>query len=336
MKMKQNRVCKLLNIQYPIIQAPMLWITGARLVAAVSNAGGLGVIGPNAGSTTMTKDVTETGERLRREIQRTRALTGKPFAVNIVLPPTMFPDLGKEFTDRTIQVAVEEKVPAVVITGENMERYIDPFKRAGITVLCRGLSINVEIAGRAEAAGIDCMIAVGFEGGGHSGMDQLTTFVLVPQIVRALKIPVVAGGGIADGRGMVAAFALGAEGIYMGTRFMATTECDTHPNVKKAIIEAIDTGTVASAGVMGMARGIRNNLTDKCQKVAAGGGSVVDVSMLYRGTIIPGLLEGDVKDGSVGCGAVAGMITEIKDAADVVKDTVKEAELILSELKKNM
>ncbi len=334
--MKKNRVCKLLNIEYPIIQAPMLWITGAKLVAAVSNAGGLGVIGPNAGSTTMTKDVAETGERLRREIQRVRTLTSKPFAVNIVLPPPTFPDLGKEFTDRTAQVAVEEKAPAVVITGENMENYVDQFKRAGITVLCRGLSINVEIAKRAEAAGIDCMIAVGFEGGGHTGIDQLPTFVLVPQIVRALKIPVVAGGGIVDGRGMVAAFALGAEGIYMGTRFMATTECDTHPNVKKAIIEAIDTSTVACAGVMGMARGIRNNLTEKCLKVAAGGGSLIDVSMLYRGTIIPGLLEGDVTDGSVGCGAVAGMITDIKDAADVVKDVVKEAERIVSELKKNM
>jgi len=334
--MKQNRVCKLLNIKYPVIQAPMLWITGARLVAAVSNAGGLGVIGPNSGSTTVTKDVTATGERLRIEIERTRALTDKPFAVNIVLPPTMFPDLGKEFTDRTIQVAVEEEVPAVVITGENMERYIDPFKKAGITVLCRGLSINVEIAKRAEAAGIDCMIAVGFEGGGHTGMDQLTTFVLVPQIVQALKIPVVAGGGIVDGRGMVAAFALGAEGIYMGTRFMATTECDTHPNVKKAIIEATDTSTVASAGVMGMARGIRNNLTDKCQKVAASGGSLVDVSMLYRGTIVPGLLEGDVLNGSVGCGEAAGLIDDIKDAADVVKDVVEEAERIISELNKSI
>jgi len=334
--MKKTRVCKLLNIEYPIIQAPMLWITGARLVAAVSNAGGLGVIGPNAGSTTMTKDVVETGERLRREIQRVRALTGKPFAANIVLPPTAFPDLGKEFTDRTVKVAVEEKVPAVVITGENMENYVDQFKRAGITVLCRGLSINVEIAKRAEAAGVDCMIAVGFEGGGHSGIDQLPTFVLVPQIVRALKLPVVAGGGIVDGRGMVAAFALGAEGIYMGTRFMATTECDTHPNVKKAIIEAIDTSTVSCAGVMGMARGIRNNLTEKCQKVAAGGGSLIDVSMLYRGTIIPGLLEGDVINGSIGCGAVAGMITDIKGAADVVKDVVEEAERIASELKKNI
>jgi enoyl-[acyl-carrier protein] reductase II len=334
--MKKTRVCKLLNIEYPIIQAPMLWITGAKLVAAVSNAGGLGVIGPNAGSTTITQDVTETGERLRREIQKVRTLTNKPFAVNIVLPPPAFPDLGKEFTDRTAQVAVEEKVPAVVITGENMENYVDQFKGAGITVLCRGLSINVEIAKRAEAAGIDCMIAVGFEGGGHSGIDQLPTFVLVPQIVRALKIPVVAGGGVVDGRGMVAAFALGAEGIYMGTRFMATTECDAHPNVKKAIIEAIDTSTVACAGVMGMARGIRNNLTDKCLKVAAGGGSLIDVSMLYRGTIIPGLLEGDVINGSVGCGAVAGMITDIKDAADVVKDVVKEAERIASELKKNM
>jgi NAD(P)H-dependent flavin oxidoreductase YrpB (nitropropane dioxygenase family) len=314
----------------------MLWITGARLVAAVSNAGGLGVIGPNAGSTTVTTDMAETGERLRREIQKVRTLTSKPFAVNVVLPPPAFPDLGKEFTDRTAQVAVEEKVPAVVITGEHMEPYIDQFKRAGITILCRGLSINVEIAKRAEAAGIDCMIAVGFEGGGHSGIDQLPTFVLVPQIVRALKIPVVAGGGIVDGRGMVAALALGAEGIFMGTRFMATTECDAHPNVKKAIIEAIDTSTVSCAGVMGMARGIRNNLTEKCLKVAAGGGSLIDVSMLYRGTIIPGLLEGDVINGSVGCGAAAGMITDIKGAADVVNDVVKEAERIISELKQNI
>jgi enoyl-[acyl-carrier protein] reductase II len=331
--MKNTRICTLLNIQYPVIQAPMVWITGAKLAAAVSNAGGMGVIGPNAGPRTPTSDVIETGERLRREIQKARTLTGKPFAVNIVLPIPAYPKVGRDFSDQTARVAIEEKVPAVVLVGDGVEVYIDQFKKAGITVLHRGIPINTMAAKRSEELGVDCIIAVGFEGGGHSGTDKLPTFVLVPQIVDAVKIPVVAGGGIMDGRGMAAALALGAEGIYMGTRFMATPECETHPNVKKAILEATDTSTATCTGIFGTARALRNRLMDKCIEVEAKGGSPMDVTRVYGGTSVSGSIEGDLQDSAIVFGADAGMIHDIKSAADIVHDVVNEADRIIASLK---
>lgn len=330
--MKKTRICKLLDIQYPVIQAPMIWVTGADLVAAVSNAGGLGVIGPNAGATTVTKDIVETGERLRREIQKVRSMTSKPFAVNIVLPPMGYPTMGKNFTDQTVKVAIEEKVPAVVLVYNEMETYVDQFKKAGIKVLHRGIPINTKVAKRAEELGVDVIIAVGFEGGGHSGTDRLPTFVLVPQIVDAVKIPVVAGGGITDGRGMAAALALGADGIYMGTRFIATPECAAHPKVKQALLEASDISTVTITSIYGVARGLKNRLMDKCIEVENKGGSAMDVSRVYGGTFLSGAIGGDLEDSCVGCGANAGMIIDIKSAADVVHDVVKQADRIISGL----
>lgn len=202
-----------MGIEYAVIQAPMTWVTGAELAAEVSKAGGLGVIGPNAGERTETRDAVETGERLRRQIQKVRSLTEKPFAVNIILPLPAYPKIGRAFSDQTLKVAIEEKVPAVVLVGGGPDVYVEQLKRAGIIVLFRGSPINVKVAKMAEAAGVDCVIAVGFEGGGHVGVDRLPTFVLVPQVVDAVKVPVVAGGGIVDGRGAAAAFALGRRNL---------------------------------------------------------------------------------------------------------------------------
>ena len=210
--MKSNRLCELLGIEYPVIQAPMNWITGAELASAVSNAGGLGVLGPNAGANDETDDVIETGERLRQQIKKTKSLTHKPFGVNLMSASTDLRPGSKPFSDQCTRVVLEEGVPAVVLAGDKPELYTDRLKEAGIKVLHRALPVNVEIAQKAEQAGVDAFIAVGFEGGGHTGFYHIPTFVLVPQIVNALQIPVVAGGGIADSRGMSAALALGAEG----------------------------------------------------------------------------------------------------------------------------
>jgi enoyl-[acyl-carrier protein] reductase II len=324
--MKKTRVCKILDIEYPIIQAAMVWISGAELVAAVSNAGGLGIIGPNAGVKTITTDVAETGERLRREIGKVRNLTKKSFGVNIVVPPANNPQLGKEFSDETVKIAIEEKVPVVQMVGEGGEEYINQFKKAGIKVIYRCLPVNLKLARSIEEAGVDCIIVVGLEGGGHSGIDKLSTFVLVPQIAEEVKIPVIAGGGIVNGRGMAAALALGAEGVYIGTRFMATIECAAHPNVKKAIIEAIDTSTATCITSVGSARGLRNSLLERCIQLQTGGSSIPEVTSLFRGSFLKGLVEGDLNEGSILFGEGAGMIRSVKGAAEVLQEIVRDAE----------
>jgi NAD(P)H-dependent flavin oxidoreductase YrpB (nitropropane dioxygenase family) len=328
--MEKTRVCDILNIKYPVIQAAMVWISGAELVAAVSNAGGMGILGPNAGAKTVTLDVVETGERLRREIRRVRNLTEKAFGVNIVLPFPGTPQLSKEFSDETVKVAIEEKVPVVQLVGEGGEDYIHLLKKAGIRVVYRCMPVNLRLAKRVEEAGVDCIIVVGLEGGGHSGIDKLSTFVLVPEIAEALKIPVIAGGGIVNGRGMAAAFALGAEGVYLGTRFIATNECAAHPNVKKAIVEAIDTSTATCITTVGVARALCNPLLQRCIQLQAVGGSKIEVTTQFRGSFLRGLVEGDMQEGSILMGEGAGMIPDIKSAAAVVREIVKDAERVMA------
>ena len=311
----------------------MVWICWAELAAAVSNAGGMGVIGLNAGERTMTSDVVETGERLRREIRKVRSLTDKPFAVNIALPLPAYPKIGRAFSDQTLKVAIEEKIPAVVLAGEEPEVYVGQLKKAGIVVLFRGTPINVQVAKKAEEAGVDSVIAVGFEGGGHVGIDRLPTLVLIPQIVDALKIPVVAGGGIVDGRGAAAVMALGAEGIYMGTRFMACQECVVHENVKRSILGSTDTTTATCTGIFGILRAPGNALMKKCCQIEATGGSALDVTKAYGGAFFSGLLEGDMENGCITYGAGAGMIHEIKSAKEIVTGIVREADQIIQRLR---
>jgi NADH:quinone reductase (non-electrogenic) len=330
--MKKTRVCQILDIEYPIIQAAMVWITGAELAAAVSNACGLGIIGPNAGARTITTDVAETGERLRREIRKVRTLTDKSFGVNIVVPPATNPQLGKDFSDETVKIVIQEKVPVVQLVGEGGETYINQFKKDGIRVIYRCLPVNLRLVRRVEDAGVDCVIVVGLEGGGHTGIDQLSTFVLVPQIAEKLKIPVIAGGGIVNGRGMAAVLALGAEGVYIGTRFMATEECSAHPNVKKAIVEATDTSTATCITSVGVARALRNDLLEKCIQIQASGGSITEVTSLFRGSFLKGLVEGDLHEGSILFGEGAGMVSDIKNAADVVQEIVKDADRVIAGL----
>ena len=223
--MKRTRICELLGIEHPIIQAPMNWITGANLAAAVSNAGGLGTMGPNAGATAITQDVTLTGERLRNEIRKAKTLTEKPFAVNFTLMPTRRPIVWEEY----INVALEEDISILETSGRSPEPYVAWLKTTRVKLLHKVARIRDALT--AQRLGVDAVTIIGYEAGGHPGMEDIGSLVLIPKAVDSLKIPVIAGGGFADGRGLVAALALGAQGIVMGTRFMASQECPLHPKI---------------------------------------------------------------------------------------------------------
>jgi enoyl-[acyl-carrier protein] reductase II len=330
--MKKASVCDLLGIEYPIIQAPMNWITCAELAAAVSGAGGLGVLGPNAGERVETSDVVETGERLRRQIRKVRSLTDKPFGVNLMTSFADHADNSRAFSEQCLGVIVDEAVPVVVLAGSGPEEYTGRLKEKGIKVVYRPLRPNVEAAREAEAAGVDAFVAVGFEGGGHAGSDRIPTFVLIPQIVDAVRTPVVAGGGIIDGRGMAAALSLGAQGVFMGTRFIATSECTAHQNVKEAVVSACDCSTVTVAGTAGMLRALKTPLIERCVQLEASGGSPQEISNVYRPGYAKGMVHGDMTEGAFVCGGGAGLIKEIVSAADVVRNVVKEAERVIAGL----
>jgi enoyl-[acyl-carrier protein] reductase II len=330
--MKKSMLCELLGIEYPVVQAPMNWITGAELAAAVSSAGGLGIIGPNAGERTPTDDVVETGERLRRQIRKVKTMTDKPFGVNLMTFFADHADSSKAFSDKCLQVVLEEKVPVAVLAGSGPREYTERLKKEHVKVLFRPLQPSIATAREAEEAGVDALIAVGFEAGGHAGYDRIPTLVLIPQIVDAIRIPVVAGGGIVDGRGMAAALALGAQGIFMGTRFVATTECLAHQNVKEAIVAAGDTSTVTVSGTVGVLRALKGPLMERCILLETNGGSLQEMSNLYRPGYAIGMVQGNMTEGTFVCGAGAGLIKRIKGAAEVVRDIVKEAEQIIAGL----
>jgi NAD(P)H-dependent flavin oxidoreductase YrpB (nitropropane dioxygenase family) len=304
-------------------------ITGAELAAAVSNAGGLGIIGPNPGDKNITADPVETGEIMRREIRKAKSLTDKPFGVNLVVLP-----VEQSFSDQCARVIIEEDIKIVLLAGSPPERYMKQLKDAGITVLYRPLPVNnVEEAKKAEQVGVDAFVAVGFEGGGHIGGDRLPTFVLVPQVVDAVKIPVLAGGGVVDGRGMVAAMVLGAEGVFIGTRFIATTECLAHESYKKAIVNATDVSTVAMVGKdVGLVRAFNTPLVDEYVQLETRGlATAEDHLKLHKFGSLP-WLTGDWDDGAFPVGAGAGLVNEIKSSADVMKSIVDDAEQILKKI----
>jgi enoyl-[acyl-carrier protein] reductase II len=306
--MKRTRICDLLNIEYPIIQGGMTWIANAELAAAVSNAGALGIISPNAGAQ-FTENM---ADNLRRQIRKARELTSNPFGVN-------FPVLGT--AKEVVNIAIEQGVTVVTTSAGNPATYTRYLKDAGIKVV--HVIASVRHAKRAEAEGVDAVIAEGYEAGGHNGLAELPTFVLVPQVVDAVNIPVVAAGGIADARGFAAALALGAEGIQMGTRFVATRECIAHQNFKQAILEAIDTGTVITGRKLGPTRGLNNELAAKIMEMESHGASAEELqSFIGFERARKGQLEGDLIQGEVYCGAIAGMIREIISAAEVVRDIV--------------
>ncbi len=330
--MKKTRLCELLGIEYPIIQAPMDWITNAELVAAVSNAGGLGVLGPNAGQRTVTTSVIETGERLRREIRRTKSLTDKPFGVNLISNKGADDFSYDHFSDQCQRVILEEGVPVVVTVGDGPGTYTSSLKEAGIKVLHRPISTTRATAVEAEQAGVDALACVGFEGGGHPGSVGESTSVLVPQIVDVVGIPVVAGGGIGDGRGIVAALAWGAEGAYLGTRFMVTRECGAHENMKRAIVEAADESTIALPSTLGAMRALKNPMTARCREMQESGCSLREITYMYNSGYLKGMLEGDSETGTFVCGAACALVTSVQSASAVVRELVEQADQVLAKL----
>jgi len=318
--MKKTRVCDLLGIEYPIIQGGMTWIANAELAAAVSSAGGFGIISPNAGMT----ERADIAENLRSQIRKAKSLTDKPFGVNFPLQTPGCKEL--------IDVAIEEKVPAVTTSAGNPATYTAYLKEAGIKVL--HVVASVRHATGAEARGVDAVIAEGYEAGGHNGFDELTTFTLVPQVVDAVKIPVVAAGGIADSRGYIAALALGAEGVQIGTRFVATRECIAHQKAKEAIINALDTGTVISGRKLGPTRGVKNEFVNKILEMESRGATAEELlAFIGAGRARQGKLEGDLVNGEVYAGSIAGMIKEIVSAGEVVRSIVEGTEAVIARLK---
>ena len=316
--MKRTRACDLLGIKYPIIQGGMGWISNAELAVAVSNAGGLGVISPVFGPEEGWLDYE------RREIRKAKSLTTKPFGVNIGLEVP----LGRE----RIDVALEEGVKIITTAAGNPALYTRYLKEAGATVL--HVVFSVGHARRAEGEGVDVVIASGYEGGGLLSKNELPTMVLVPQVVNAVGIPVIAAGGIADARGAVAVFALGAEGIQMGTRFLATYECPVHANYKAAILSAGDTATTVT-GRKGpiSARVLKNELSRRVLEIEDSGASAQDIGEFIGPGRLKLAIEGDVERGSLMCGAVAGLIREIASVGDVIRGIVEGYDRVVEGLR---
>lgn len=307
--MIRTRLCELLGIDYPIIQGGMNWVSNAELAAAVSNAGGLGIISPTAGIA-FDGDVVQ---NLRDQIRKAKPLTDKPFGVNLVVG---IPELRE-----LLPVVVEEGVKVVTTSAGNPALCTPFLKEAGVKVL--HVVASVRHARGAERHGVDAVIAEGYEAGGHNGPEELPTFVLVPQVVDAVSVPVVAAGGIADARGLVAALALGADGVQMGTRFVATHECVAHPNFKDAIVNATDTGTVTTGRRLSPARILKGKVATSLLEEESRGATADEILFLIGvARSRTGEVDGDLEEGEAFCGAVAGMITEIVSAADVVRSIV--------------
>jgi NAD(P)H-dependent flavin oxidoreductase YrpB (nitropropane dioxygenase family) len=334
--MKSNRLCQVLGIRYPIVQAPMNWITGAELAAAVSNAGGLGTLGPNAGAKTITRDVEETGERLRLQIRKTKSLTNYPFAVNFPIGlEGVEGEGGRAYSKRCVEVALEEGIKVAITSVGAPNVYTKTFKDAGVKVL-HAVS-TAKQAKKAEDIGVDAVICEGNEGGGHKALNGLATIVLVPMVADVVNIPVLAGGGIADARGMVAALALGADGVYMGTRFIATLECDAHPKVKVTIIRGADIGTVSINKWVMEARDLQNNFTTKFMEMRTANASSEEMlEFMNQHSLYQALVLGDADDSEIPCGENAGLINRVISTNDVVSSIINNIPTIMEKLKNKL
>lgn len=307
--MFKTSICEILDIEYPILQGGMAWVATAELAAAVSNAGGLGIIG--AGNAP--------GSYVRDEIRKVKKLTDKPFGINIMLL--------SPFVDEVIDIVYEEKVPVITTGAGNPGKYIARFKNIGTKVI--PVVPAVALAKKMEQEGVDAVIAEGTESGGHVG--ELTTMALVPQVIDAVKIPVIAAGGIADGRGLVSVLALGAQGVQMGTIFVCASECTAHENYKKAIIKAGDRGTVVTGKATGHpVRILKNKLAREFEKLEKASAAVEEYEKLGVGRLRAAVVEGDADYGSVMAGQIAGLVKEIKPAKDIIEDIMNEANEVIS------
>lgn len=304
----KTEITTLLGIEYPIIQGGMAWVAEYHLAAGVSNAGGLGLIGAASAP----------ADWVREQIREAKKLTDKPFGVNIML---MSP-----YADEVAKVIVEEGVKVVTTGAGNPEKYMEMWKEAGVKII--PVVASVALAKRMERVGADAVVAEGSEAGGHIG--ENTTMVLVPQIVDAVDIPVIAAGGIADGRGIAAAFMLGAKGVQMGTHFVVTEESQVHENYKEKIIKAKDIDSRVTGRTTGHpVRALRNKMTKEYLKLEKEGASFEELELLTLGGLRKAVVEGDVVNGSVMAGQIAGMVTEKLSCKALVEKLVKETDALI-------
>jgi enoyl-[acyl-carrier protein] reductase II len=304
-------LCNLLDIKYPIIQGGMAWLGTTELVSAVSNAGGLGVIGSGDAPP----------DWLRDQIKATRDKTDKPFGVNILM---MSP-----FVKDNLQVIADEGVKIVTFGGGNPGTYIPALKEAGVKVI--PVVSSVALARRLERQGIDAVIAEGMESGGHVG--DTATMALVPQVVQNINLPIIAAGGIANGHGLVAALALGAQGVQMGTRFVCSEECIAHPSFKERILQAQDRATVVTGETTGHpVRCLENKLTREFRAMEKAGTPTEELEEFGRGRLSLGIIQGNLEEGSLMAGQIAGLIKDIKPVKAIIEDIMAEAEKVIEAL----
>ena len=307
--MNKNPVCELLGIEYPVIQGGMAWIADAQLAAAVSNAGGLGLIAA----------MNSNGEQLRAQIREAKKLTEKPFGVNLML---MSP-----FIDEAVNVVCEEGVSVVTTGAGNPAKYMEQLKAANVKVIC--VVASVALAVMVERMGACAVVAEGCESGGHVG--ETTTMALVPQVVDAVNIPVIAAGGIADGRGMAAAYMLGAKAVQMGTRFLTAKECNVHANYKEKVLAAKDRDTIVTGKSLGHpVRALKNRMTREFQKKENDPATTQEeLESMGAGALRRAALEGDVKYGSCMCGQIAGLVNSENTCAEIITGICSEAEALM-------
>jgi enoyl-[acyl-carrier protein] reductase II len=308
-----SKITRLFNIQYPIIQAGMIWCSGWKLAAAVSNAGGLGLIG----SGSMYPEV------LREHIQKCKKSTDKPFGVNV---PMLYPDI-----DKHIDIIISEGVKVVFTSAGNPKSWTQKLKDNGITVI--HVIANAKFAKKAEDAGVDAIVAEGFEAGGHNGREETTTFCLIPLIKQTVKIPVIAAGGIATGRGMLAAMALGADGVQMGSRFVTSEESSANINFKKSIVNSSEGDTKLMLKKLTPVRLLKNKFFEEVQNAENSGASIEDLTQLLgHGRSKRGMFEGDLEQGELEIGQVSALIKEIKPAKIIIEEIIAEYNIAKQEL----
>lgn len=300
-----NRITRLFNIKYPVIQGGMIWNSGYKLASAVSNAGGLGLIG--AGS--MYPDV------LKEHIQKCKKATDKPFGVNV---PMLYPNV-----EEIMQIIIDEGVKIVFTSAGNPKTWTSYLKEKGITVV--HVVSSTKFALKAQEAGVDAVVAEGFEAGGHNGREESTTLTLIPMVKQQISIPLIAAGGIATGKGMHAAMILGADAVQMGTRFAMTTESSSHNNFKQMLAELGEGDTHLTLKELAPVRLIKNKFYNDIQEAYAKGATVEDLkAVLGRARAKKGMFEGDLVEGELEIGQIAGLLTEIKSVQEVVDDIIKE------------
>ncbi len=300
-----NRITELFNIEYPIVQGGMIWVSGWKLASAVSNAGGLGLIG----SGSMYPHV------LREHIQKCKKATDKPFGVNV---PMLYPQI-----DEIMDIIVEEGVKIVFTSAGNPKTWTTFLKEKGITVV--HVVSSVKFALKAEAAGVDAVVCEGFEAGGHNGREETTSFTLIPMVKEAVQIPVIAAGGIGNGRGMLAAMVLGADGVQIGSRFAATLESSAHDNFKQTIVDVKDGDTHLTLKELAPVRLVKNHFYNQVQELYQKNPTIEEIKeLLGRARAKKGMFEGDLENGELEIGQIAGIIHEIKPAAQVLSEIVSD------------